>query len=115
MNRKIATLVLIAAAAAGNAFADDITIDNTAFQSTKSRAQVQAELVQFKKGPNVWSIQYNPLARFQSAVTRQQVVADYLAERDQVAALSGEDSGSAFLLNQYAARAVPARTTVAGR
>ncbi|WP_298933376.1 DUF4148 domain-containing protein [uncultured Ramlibacter sp.] len=112
MNRKIATLALIAFAAAGNAFADDITVDTTPFNATKTRAQVQAELAQFKKGPNVWSIQYNPLAKFQSATTRDQVTAAYIADRDQVAALTGEDSGSAWLA---ANRAVNDSTRLAGR
>ena len=67
-SRNIATaLVLAATAFAGTAFADDITIDNNAFVSSKSRAEVQAELAQ------------------------------YIASRDQVNALNGEDSGSTYL------------------
>ena len=68
------------------------------FNGGKSRAEVQAELASYKKtGVNPWSISYNPLAKFQSATTRAQVTAAYIADRDQVAALTGEDSGSAFL------------------
>jgi len=112
MNRTIATLALVAAAAAGNAFADDITVDTTPFNSTKTRAEVQADVVQFKKGPNVWSTQYNPLAKFRSATTRDAVTAAYVADRGQVAALTGEDSGSAYLT---ATRAVNDSTRLAGQ
>ncbi|MEO7547848.1 MAG: DUF4148 domain-containing protein [Ramlibacter sp.] len=99
MNRHIASaLVLATAAFAGSAFADDITVDTTPFNSTRSRVQVQAELGQFKKaGTSVWSTQYNPLASFRSETSRAQVTAAYVAERDTVAAFNGEDSGSAIL------------------
>ena len=99
MNRKIASALVIAAAAvAGNAFADDITIDTTPFNGTKSRAEVRAELDQFKRsGTSPWSTQYNPLAKFQSTASRAQVVAEYVASRNEVAAFGGEDSGSRYL------------------
>lgn len=105
MNRKIASaLVIAAAAAAGNAFADDITIDTTPFTSTKSRAEVRAELDQFQKsGVNPWSTRYNPLAKFQSTNSRAQVVAEYIASRNEVAAFNGEDSGSHYLAQHPAA------------
>lgn len=98
MNRKFALALVVAAAAAGNAFADDITVDTTLFVSTASRAEVQAQLAQFKQtGPSPWSNQYNPLAKFSSRLTRAQVVAEFTTARDEVAALTGEDSGSAYL------------------
>lgn len=116
MNRNIASILAITAAAfAGNALADDITIDTTPFTSTKSRAEVQAELAQYKRaGVNPWSTQYNPLKQFKSAKTREQVVADYVADRDEVAALNGEDSGSAYLA-QDSGRPRDASTTLAGQ
>jgi len=116
MNRNIASILAITAAAfAGQAFADDITIDTTPFASTKSRVEVGAELAQYKQaGVNPWSTQYNPLKQFRSAKTREQVVADYVAGRDEVAALNGEDSGSAYLA-QGSGRAQDASTTLAGR
>jgi hypothetical protein len=46
---------------------------------------------------NVWSTRYNPLDSFQSQRTRAEVQADYVANRDRVAAFTREDSGSAFL------------------
>jgi hypothetical protein len=103
MNRNIASALVIATAAfAGSAFADDITIDPVAFNGTRTRAEVQAELAQYKAtGVNVWSTQYNPLKQFKSATTREAVVAAYLADRDEVAALNGEDSGSAYLAQAH--------------
>jgi ABC-type tungstate transport system permease subunit len=64
MNRNIASAIVIALAsvAAGNAMADDITIDTTPFTSTKSRAEVLADLAQYKQaGVNPWSTSYNPM------------------------------------------------------
>ncbi len=117
MNRNIASaLVIAAAAAAGSAMADDITIDTTPFVSTKSRAEVQAELSQFKQaGTSPWSTQYNPLAQFRSSLSRAQVVAGYVADRDQVAALNGEDSGSAYLSQFAGQRAEPSATLARAR
>ena len=68
------------------------------FQSTLSRAQVQSDLAAYKQaGVNPWSTSYNQLGQFNSARSRAEVRAEYLASRDQVAALTGEDSGSAWL------------------
>jgi len=114
MNRTIAIAILAAAAAAaGNAFADDITMDTTPFVPSRSRAQVQTELAQYKQaGVNPWSNSYNQLRGFASSTTREQVAADYVASRQQVAAFTGEDSGSAFLARS---RAVEPGTNLAGQ
>ncbi|MFC5496596.1 DUF4148 domain-containing protein [Caenimonas terrae] len=114
ISRKFATaLVLAATAVAGNAFADDITVDTTPFVSARTRAEVQADLGQFKQsGTSPWSIQYNPLRSFKSGTTRAEVTAQYVNSRDQVAALNSEDSGSAYLA-QYRVR--NAGTTLAGQ
>src|SRR5215207_4429851 len=94
----ITAIAAFAALASSGARADDITIDNTAFQSTRTRAEVQSELAQYKKaGVNPWSISYNQLASFHSARSRDEVQAEYRAARDQVAAMNAEDSGSAYL------------------
>jgi hypothetical protein len=45
MNRKLALALVIATTAAGNAFADDITLDPVTFQSTASRAEVRAAYI----------------------------------------------------------------------
>jgi len=106
MNR-IAIAAIVLAASATSAFADDITIDATPFASSRTRAEVQAELASFKQsGPNVWSNQYNPLSRFEARRSRADVVAEYLAARNEVAAQTGEDSGSAALVQRRAATRV---------
>jgi hypothetical protein len=114
MNSKaILAVAAFAALASAGARADDITIDNTPFNSTKTRVEVQAELAQYRKdGVNPWSISYNQLARFQSTKTRAQVQAEYIADRDLVAVMTAEDSGSVYLSQVAARRAVG--TTLAG-
>jgi hypothetical protein len=96
MNRLILAPVL-AAAFAAPVFADDITPEPAPIVSSATRAQVQAELQQFKQGANPWSQTYNPLASFRGQRTRADVQAEYLRSRDEVAALTSEDSGSAYL------------------
>ena len=113
MNRTIATSALILAAAfAGQAFAESPLQGDAGFAGSRTRAEVQAELVTFKKGPNPWSTQYNPLRSFQSGTSRDAVTAAYIASRDEVKALNGEDSGSAYLA---AARSLNTATTLAGQ
>jgi hypothetical protein len=98
MNRKTLAAALVLVAAAGSALADDITIDSTSFVSTRSRAEVLAELQQFKAaGVNPWSQSFDQLKSFKSAKTRAQVTADYVDSREQTAATTGEDSGAAWL------------------
>ena len=99
MNSKaILAVAAFAALASAGARADDITIDNTPFQSVRTRADVQAELAAYKKnGVNTYSISYNQLSKFKSERTRDEVRAEYLADREEVAALTSEDSGSAYL------------------
>ena len=59
---------------------------------------MQTELAEYQKpGINPWSTSYNPLKYFRSTKTRPEVTAEYLASRDEVHALTGEDSGSAWL------------------
>ena len=95
MNRKSLFVALAIAAAAGSSFAESYTEHNTPFVATASRADVAAQLVQ--QGVNPSSNRFNPLAQFRSTKTRAEVVAEYVAGRNVVNALTGEDSGSAFL------------------
>ena len=98
MNAKLTISAVLLAAFAGSALADDITIVQTPFISTKTRAEVLAELHAYKAAAvNPWATSYQPLKYFKSATTREAVVADYLASRDEVRALTAEDSGSAWL------------------
>ena len=115
MNRfALASFLAIAAASTSVAFADDITVDPHPFMSSSTRAEVQAQLQQHKAaGVNPWSTSYNPLARFTSSRTRAEVHAEFLRSRAEVAALNGEDSGSAYLTAQ--ARRVTPAPVLAGR
>ena len=100
MNRYLVTTILAIAAAAvtSTASADDITIDTTPFVSSKTRAEVQAELRQFREaGVNPWTQDFDQLAQFRSDRTRAQVTSEFVAARDQVESMTGEDSGSVFL------------------
>lgn len=114
---KLLVLASLAALASFGARADEADASQFAvqFNGTRTTADVQAELAQFKSaGTSPWSTQYNPLAQFKSGRTRAEVTAEYIAQRDQVAALNGEDSGSAYLA-QAGRRGVPASTTLAGQ
>lgn len=100
VNRIITTALLAASAAlTGHAFADDITPSDP-FVSTADRAQVQAGAAQARSVADPWSNAYEPLAAFESSRTREQVRAEYIASRDEVAALTGEDSGAFALAQQ---------------
>lgn len=109
MNRFTALAAIALASVSAGAFADtglvgDISVETRPFVSTRSRAEVRAELDAYKKaGVNPWARSYNPLAHFKSTKTPGQVAAEYIAHRDTVSALNGEDSGSAFLAAQAAA------------
>lgn len=98
MNRKLAFAAITAAFVSGNVLADDITMDPNPFVSQRTRAEVQADLAQFKQsGVNPWSTTYDPLKNFRSARSRAEVIADYVQARDSVAAMNSEDSGSTYL------------------
>ena len=98
MNRKIALTFAIASFAAASAFAETPLVDAAPFQSTLARDQVRAELAQHRlAGIDVYADGYNPLDTFRSSRTRAEVTAEFLAERDAVSALNGEDSGSVYL------------------
>ena len=116
MNTRIAatSALLLAATFATSAFAEGPLEASDPFASGKTRAEVMTELGSYKQsGVNPWSTSYNPLNKFKSSLSREQVVADYIASRDQVRAFGGEDSGSTYLA-QMRATGAPA-TTLAGQ
>jgi hypothetical protein len=90
-----ATLALAAAALAGNAFAESPTPDQP-FTGSLSRAEVETVLKKPFVGGNPWSSSYN-MFQAKSAVSTEQVRSAYKSSRDEVSALHGEDSGSAYL------------------
>ena len=128
MTRNIALVIEIAAGVAavaaavaitsGKAFADDITIDNTPFVSTRTRAEVQAEVradIMSNGADDEWTMQFNEPAQTKSAYTREEARAEYIAARNEVTALNAEDSGSSYLgktragVNARAIMGAPAR------
>lgn len=111
MNRKLASGLSFAAIAAAataaallaprQALADDITVDPTPFVSSRTRADVQAELLnqpqRVSNTTSEWALQRSEPSTFKSAATPQQLRDEYAASRWQVNALYGEDSGSFYL------------------
>ncbi|MDB5859856.1 MAG: hypothetical protein JWQ76_3545 [Ramlibacter sp.] len=92
-------IIAICLAAAGSAFADDITIESTPFVSTRTRAEVVAEMQQARhEGMNPWADTYDQLQAFRSTLTRDEVIAEFLLSRDESQAFNGEDSGSSYLM-----------------
>jgi hypothetical protein len=106
MNRKIAVTFVLASIAAGAALAETPMVDTKPFQPTLTRAQVQAELAQHRKGGiDRYADGYNQIGEFRSVRTRAEVTAEFLASRDLVSAFTGEDSGSVYLARRQAPRA----------
>jgi hypothetical protein len=101
MNRKSLALAAVLTVAGFAAHAETPDLSGQFAQgtpATTTRAQVQADLNQSRQaGVNPWSTSYNPLKGFQSQRTRAEVQAEYIASRNAVAAMTAEDSGSAFL------------------
>lgn len=92
----VAAAAIAASLVSTSAYAESPTIDNTPFVSSRTRAEVQAELKTPFIGGDPWSSRYNMFAR-SSALTAEQVRSAYKMSRDEVNALTSEDSGSAFL------------------
>ena len=113
--RRIIITTLFAAGFAGAALAESpLAVPEAPFVSTATRAQVQAELDAYQRaGVNPWSTSYDLLAHFHSTKTREAVTADYVASRDHVHSMNGEDSGSQSL--RIAARLAPATRGLASK
>ena len=93
MQRIIITAALVAGFA-GSALAEcPLAVPEAPFASTKTRAEVQADLADFQRaGVNPWSTSYNPLHAFRSSNTREALTAEYVGYRNQVHTMNGEDS-----------------------
>ncbi len=101
VSTAVAAFALAAASlGSGNAYADDITIDPTPFVSSRTRAEVRAEIMgqaEVLRGESAeWAMQQNAVVG-PSTLTSGQAKAEYIAARREVNALNGEDSGSAYL------------------
>jgi hypothetical protein len=96
------TLVTAAAAAAlvmasGNAYADDITIDNTPFISKASRAEVRSDFKRSGTSPlTEWNTQQSDPVQSNSSYTSSQARSDYVRSRGEVLSVTSEDSGSSY-------------------
>ena len=105
MNRSTLMIAALSVAAFA-AHADDADPSGQFAVSTAAKAtrtEVQAQLATYKQaGVNPWSTSYNPLKSFQSTRSRAEVSAEYVASRDAVAAMTREDSGSAYLAGRPA-------------
>ena len=104
MNRKTASVLIAATVgiAAGltvshHAYADDITIDTNPFSGMATRDEVRAQLKVPYQGGYPWSSSYRQAAPKGSTYTSQQARTEYRSSRQEVNALNGEDSGSAYL------------------
>ena len=108
MNRNLpsaiawGTLTTIALLAAGviastTAYADDITVEQSPFVSSRTREAVSAELKTPYPGGNPWSGAYN-MFQAPSTATSEQVQGEYTMNRDRANAFHGEDSGSVYIL-----------------
>ena len=110
--RTLSALALMLAVS-GAALAESPTPDTyrDMAPSNKTRAEVQAELQQARQDGSikVWSTQYNPLTVAKSLRTREAVQAEVIAARNsgELHALTGEDSGSAYLAAQTGRTAAP--------
>ncbi len=121
INRLVYPLVaLMSLGAAFAAHAESPTVDNSATQAwtqTKSRGQVQAELVQARADGSIkaHSTSYNPFLTSKSLMTREEVRAQTRVDKqiNAGAQMLGEDSGSFYLAQQRSPG--QAGTVMAGR
>ena len=94
--RTLSSLILFGVSA-GSVLAEEPSTVHQTFVSSRTRAEVQAELFAYKKaGVNPWSMAYNPLRHFKSLRTREAVVDEAVAVRAQASALHGEDGGAIY-------------------
>lgn len=82
---------------------------------TRTRAEVNAELKQFQQsGVNPWAEHYDQRAAFRPTKTRAQVRQEFLSAREQAKAMTGEDSGSAYLASHQPTEPTDAQPRLAG-
>ena len=109
-----AAIACVAAIASSNAYAETPTIDNTPFVSTRTRAEVQAELMGqpelLRAAASEWSMQHNQVPQPTSAYTSEQAKSQYKTSRDEVRALTSEDGGSSY----FARRPIRMNTSTMG-
>ena len=99
-----AAVACAAAIASSPAYAEGPILQDTPFVSTRTRAEVQAELMRqpelLSASAHEWILQRNQPTALRSAYTSEQARAEYVAAREEVSALTSEDSGSSYLAAQ---------------
>ena len=99
----IAAVACAVAIASSNAYAQGEILQATPFVSTRSRADVKAELMGATgvsaASSSDWAMQHNVPQRT-SGTTSQEARARYMAAREEVRAMTSEDSGSSYLVRQ---------------
>ena len=95
----VTTISLLAAAiiASTPAYADDITVEQSPFVSSRTREEVSAELKIPYPGGNPWAGAYN-MFQARSSATSEQIQGEYTMSRDRANAFHGEDSGSVYIM-----------------
>jgi hypothetical protein len=95
----VTTIALLAVAfiASTPAYADDITVEQSPFVSSRTRQEVSAELKIPYPGGNPWSGSYN-MFQARGTTTSEQIQGEYSMNRDKANAFHGEDSGSVYIL-----------------
>lgn len=99
-----AAVFCAAVIASSPAYAEGPILQETPFVGTLTRAEVQANLMSrpglLSAGASEWTMQRNQPSAVASRFTAEEVRAEYLAARDEVSALTSEDSGSSYLAAQ---------------
>lgn len=96
---SVAAATLAAALMSGNALAEGPIEGSAPFVSTRSAAEVRADVLQHRAQITSYASEYSmqqaaPLST--SGYTREQARADYIAARDEVRAMTAEDGGSGY-------------------
>lgn len=76
---------------------------STPFVSTRSRAEVRAELGKAgeqRSATSEWALNQQTFQPTAGGPTRAQIAAEYISSRDEVHARTGEDGGSAYFASQ---------------
>jgi hypothetical protein len=104
MNKSLLAIAAFATIASSAAFAGDVDPSQQyalQIQGTRARAEVNAEAVANvaagnTRPSNTPAIQ-RPQERLNSGKTRAEVQAEFVGDREEAAAMTAEDSGSAYL------------------
>ena len=105
---SVAAASLAAALVTGNALAEGPIEQPAPFVGSRTRAEVQAEVLQgraqLSSYGGEWKHQQQAALQASSGYTRQQAQAEYLAAREEVRAMTAEHGGSGYFAH------VPMRT-----